>query len=40
MLMMLIGIGFGDRLLNEVQKLALKDVKLKIFAPPERKVNF
>lgn len=30
--------GFGDRLLNEVKKLALKDVKLKIYAPPERKV--
>jgi centractin len=31
--------GFGDRLLNEVKKLALKDVKLKIYAPPERKVR-
>jgi centractin len=31
--------GFGDRLLNEVKKLALKDVKLKIYAPPERKVS-
>ncbi|KAJ3195890.1 Actin-2 [Irineochytrium annulatum] len=30
--------GFGDRLLNEVKKLALKDIKIKIFAPPERKV--
>ena len=30
--------GFGDRLLNEVKKLAIKDVKLKIYAPPERKV--
>ena len=30
--------GFGDRLLSEVKKLALKDVKLKIYAPPERKV--
>ncbi|KAJ3116650.1 hypothetical protein HDU96_009103 [Phlyctochytrium bullatum] len=29
--------GFGDRLLNEVKKLALKDIKIKIFAPPERK---
>lgn len=28
--------GFGDRLLHEVQKLALKDTKIKIFAPPER----
>ncbi|KAF8898726.1 actin-related protein [Infundibulicybe gibba] len=25
--------GFGDRLLNEVKKLALKDVKIKIYAP-------
>jgi centractin len=32
--------GFGDRLLSEVKKLALKDVKLKIYAPPERKVCF
>jgi centractin len=32
--------GFGDRLLSEVKKLALKDVKLKIYAPPERKVRF
>jgi centractin len=31
--------GFGDRLLSEVKKLALKDVKLKIYAPPERKVG-
>ncbi|WWC70358.1 actin-2 [Kwoniella pini CBS 10737] len=31
--------GFGDRLLNEVKKLALKDVKLKIYAPPERKYS-
>jgi hypothetical protein len=36
----LTGIGFGDRLLNEVKKLALKDVKLKIYAPPERKVSW
>lgn len=28
--------GFGDRLLHEVQRLALKDTKIKIFAPPER----
>lgn len=35
----LIGLGFGDRLLSEVKKLALKDVKLKIYAPPERKVS-
>ena len=32
-------LGFGDRLLNEVKKLALKDVKIKIFAPPERKYS-
>ena len=32
-------LGFGDRLLSEVKKLALKDVKLKIYAPPERKVS-
>ncbi|ORX36794.1 actin family [Kockovaella imperatae] len=31
--------GFGDRLLSEVKKLALKDVKLKIYAPPERKYS-
>jgi centractin len=32
-------VGFGDRLLNEVKKLALKDVKIKIYAPPERKYS-
>jgi centractin len=31
--------GFGDRLLHEVKKLALKDIKLKIYAPPERKYS-
>ena len=31
--------GFGDRLLSEVQKLAVKDMKIKIFAPPERKYS-
>ncbi|KAI9202481.1 actin-related protein [Polychytrium aggregatum] len=31
--------GFGDRLLNEIKKLALKDVKIKIYAPPERKYS-
>ncbi|KAF8309251.1 actin-related protein [Clavulina sp. PMI_390] len=31
--------GFGDRLLNEVRRLALRDVKIKIFAPPERKYS-
>jgi centractin len=29
--------GFGDRLLHEVQRLATKDMRIKIFAPPERK---
>ena len=33
------GQGFGDRLLNEVKKVAVKDVKLKIYAPPERKYS-
>ncbi|KAF9213670.1 Actin-2 [Podila epicladia] len=31
--------GFGDRLLLEVKKLALKDIKIKISAPPERKYS-
>ncbi|KAJ3352811.1 Actin-2 [Entophlyctis luteolus] len=31
--------GFPDRLLNEVKKLALKDIKIKISAPPERKYS-
>lgn len=31
--------GFGDRLLAEVQKLAVKDMRIKIFAPPERKYS-
>ncbi|TPX71766.1 hypothetical protein SpCBS45565_g00832 [Spizellomyces sp. 'palustris'] len=31
--------GFGDRLLGEVKRLALKDVKIKIYAPPERKYS-
>lgn len=29
--------GFGDRLLDELQRLAVKDMKIKIYAPPERK---
>lgn len=29
--------GFGDRLLHEVQRIAVKDMRIKIFAPPERK---
>ncbi|KAJ4991556.1 actin [Stagonosporopsis vannaccii] len=28
--------GFGNRLLSEVQKLAVKDMRIKILAPPER----
>lgn len=31
--------GFGDRLLHEVQRLAPKETKIKIFAPPERKYS-
>ncbi|KAH9810812.1 actin family [Melampsora americana] len=31
--------GFGDRLLFEIKKLAMKDVKIKIYAPPERKYS-
>lgn len=31
--------GFGDRLLAEIKRLALKDVKIKIYAPPERKYS-
>ncbi|KAK5201025.1 centractin- actin- protein of the dynactin complex, partial [Cryomyces antarcticus] len=31
--------GFGDRLLHELQRLAVKDMKIKIFAPPERKFS-
>merc|ERR1719453_501780 len=31
--------GFGDRLLNEVRKLAPKDIKIRIAAPPERKFS-
>jgi centractin len=31
--------GFGDRLLDEVRKTALKDIKIKIFSPPERKYS-
>lgn len=31
--------GFGDRLLSEVQRLAVKDMRIKIFAPPERKYS-
>ncbi|KAI8927702.1 actin family [Entophlyctis helioformis] len=31
--------GFGDRLLAEIKKIALKDVKIKIYAPQERKYS-
>jgi len=31
--------GFGDRLLAEVQRVAVKDMRIKIFAPPERKYS-
>lgn len=31
--------GFGDRLLYEIQRLAVKDMRIKIFAPPERKYS-
>jgi len=30
---------FGDRLLNELRKLAPKDIKIRISAPPERKLS-
>ncbi len=28
--------GFGDRMLNEIRRLAPKDTKIRIAAPPER----
>ena len=31
--------GFGDRLLHEMKRIALRDVKIKIYAPPERKYS-
>lgn len=31
--------GYGDRLLTELQKLAVRDMRIKIFAPPERKYS-
>lgn len=31
--------GFPDRLLAELQKLAVKDMRIKMFAPPERKYS-
>jgi centractin len=33
----LIGVGYGDRLLNEVKRM--KEGKIKIYAPPERKYS-
>ena len=38
-LILLKRLGFGDRLLNETKKLAIKELKIKIFAPPERKYS-
>lgn len=32
-------VGFGDRLLNEVRRLAPKDIKIRISAPPERRLS-
>lgn len=32
-------LGFGERLLTELGKLSVKDMKIKIFAPPERKYS-
>jgi len=31
------GVGFGQRVKNELERLAVKGTKIKIFAPPERK---
>lgn len=31
--------GFGDRLLNELRKLAPKEMKIRISAPPERQLS-
>jgi len=31
--------GFGDRLLNEIRRMSIKDNKIKIYAPPERKYS-
>jgi centractin len=35
--MVVTGKGFGQRVKNEMEKLAVKGTKIKIFAPPERK---
>ena len=35
----LYSLGFGDRLLDEIRRLAVKDTKIKIYAPPERKYS-
>lgn len=31
--------GFGDRLLMEIKKVAYRDTKIKIYAPPERRYS-
>lgn len=31
--------NFGDRLLREIQRLAMPDMRIKILAPPERKYS-
>ncbi len=36
-IVLLTGVGYGDRLLNEVKRM--KDGKIKIYAPPERKYS-
>jgi centractin len=36
-ILLLIEVGYGDRLLNEVKRM--KDGKIKIYAPPERKYS-
>ena len=37
MLLWLIHLGFGQRVKNELERLAVKGTKIKIYAPPERK---
>mmetsp|Transcript_35077 Transcript_35077/g.6312 ORF Transcript_35077/g.6312 Transcript_35077/m.6312 type:complete len:86 (+) Transcript_35077:896-1153(+) len=31
--------GFGERLLNDLRRLSPKEIKIKITAPPERKLS-
>lgn len=31
--------GFGARLLGDIKRVAMRDVKIKIYAPPERKYS-